>query len=324
MRRLVGLQFKRDRAVISTGVVVRGHDNLAGLGGVVDNPHEALAARTIACRRKQRHRDRAAAAARRRRGQIREVARWTLQQAHDENGRHRIDDAFDRRLDDQLPFSGALAKCALKPFAAGLQILDRNRPRREAPQRHPHALRWEALVVDARDGDLDRSPIRVEQAQQARLHLVPTRIESGHSVVPVFFAFHHIVHRRQEAVLGTDVGEHFEIQSAPQQQAPAILVDVDVRPNRLGIGVRAKVDRCTIQFVYPFFRTLRNPALLLDLDRCVLHGGGERLPARLEGFGTAIPTQPNALKLLPFPNQKRIAGGFQGRPEEREGGGRMA
>ena len=169
MRRLVGLQFKRNRAVISTGVVVRGHDNLAGLGGVVDNPHEALAARTIACRRKQRHRDRAAAAARRRRGQIREVARWTLQQAHDENGGHRIDDIFDRRLDDQLPLSGALAKCALKPFAAGLQLLGRNRPRREAPQTHPqthpHALRWEALVVDARDGDLDRSPIRVEQAQ---------------------------------------------------------------------------------------------------------------------------------------------------------------
>ena len=215
------------RFVVPVRVVERVDRHLARNGTPVDDPHEPLPLRRVVRLGKQRHPPCPAVAEVRRRGQVRDVARGTVQQVQD------LD--VSRRADEQPPLAGAVAQRAVEPVP-GLQLARRHRARgagghREADLAEPR----DARVVDAGDGDLRGVASDVDDAQPARLVLVAARIEERHPAAGIPRR-HRVVHRGQEAVRRAHVRQHLDVEAAVQFQPPVALAGAR-RPRQPLAGV---------------------------------------------------------------------------------------
>ena len=129
------------------------------------------------------------------RGKVREVSRWVLEQAHDQNGpvrRERAGATCRRRR--------PVRRCLWRPASPDSSSADVSFPRRSRGHRYPdRSARHGSFVVHARDRGHRVGIARVDEPQHAHLIEVLGRVEEHHPVLAVLLR-HKVVHRGQEPV----------------------------------------------------------------------------------------------------------------------------
>ena len=178
-------------------------------GGVIDDANEALDPFTSPTRGRREQRDRVhdvvvvghGVSGRGR--EIGAVPGGARKQAHD----------LERllRAHHEPPLALARAERAGEPRPSGLELERAHRVRRPCRYLEPHRVRGRgAGVVDGLNAHLRGLRSGVDEPQPAHLVDVAPGVEDGH---PVHTPAHRspVVHAREEAVTGADVGEHLEL-----------------------------------------------------------------------------------------------------------------
>ena len=141
--------------------------------------------------------------------EIRQVAGWALQQAHESEGIPRVD--------EQPPFAGAVV---------GFQFLrgERERRARAHIQGEPPAPR--AAVVNASHRDAIPPRPLIGYPQLAHLVGVAGGIEDRHQFRAVLTPLdRHVVHAGEEAVVGADVRQRLDVEVRVERQPPIAFAD---------------------------------------------------------------------------------------------------
>ncbi len=134
--------------------------------------------------------------------------------------------------DEQLPFAGSSPQPSGDSLRPQLQGTGRERARPPGLQGEAHVTlgRREPLIVQPPDRDACCTVIPDTcEAQVALLAGLARRMEDGHVVAPrvVQSPRRRVVHRRHEAVVSADVGQHLDVQLAGQFEPPVPLARAD-------------------------------------------------------------------------------------------------